>query len=236
MYFPDLVKDTVLIDQQLVENSKRVYPGDRIQLQIVTTDIASNALLNAGQMNLGVGQQAQGGGYLIDPGGFIEIPSIGKIQVKGHTPTEIREMVRERVQSLYKDVSVYCTYSGGVMVLERAGIGGGVGMQLQLPINNERLTIIEAIASMPIATLRIDRAWVIRERDGKRETVMLDLNNKTIFSSPHFYLQNNDLIYIEPNRTGRFIDANAPTRNLVSIITGFSGLFFGLLAFINSTN
>lgn len=234
MYFPDLTKDTVLIDPQLVENSKRVYSGDRIQLQIVTTDLASNALLNAGQMSQG-GLQAQGGGgYLIDPEGFIEIPSIGKLKVKGLTPSDIRELVRERVRVLYKEVSVYCTYTGGVTIMERSfGMGGSNGFMQQMPINNERLTILEALGNMPIATSRIDKAWVIRERDGKRETVMLNLNTNAIFSSPHFYLQNNDLIYIEPNRTNRFIEANAPTRNLVGIVTGFSGLIFGLLAYLN---
>jgi polysaccharide export outer membrane protein len=60
--------------------------------------------------------------------------------------------------------------------------------------------------------------------DGKRQIAKINLNSAEVLKSPFFYLRNNDVIYIEPNRFNQFIEANVPFRNLVGILAGFSGL------------
>lgn len=237
MYFPDLTAGEVVIDSLVRESAKKVYPGDRIVINMLTGDAESNQVLNAVQ-GKGSGQQ-QLEGYLVDRDGFVQIPILGSIAVKGLTSTEIRDMVQMKLKELYKDVVVYCTVSGRVVVLNsmnaNAGGGGAVGNGggvMSIPLIDERLTILELLSTMRTSNLKLDKAWIIREVDGKRVTAEMNLNSKEVFASPYYYLRNNDVVYIEPNKLNQFLEVNAPSRNLLGIITGLTGLFLSLIVLL----
>lgn len=97
---------------------------------------------------------------------------------------------------------------------------------------DERLTILELLSTMRTANLKIDKAWIIREVDGKRITAPINFNSKDIFTSPYYYLRNNDVVYIEPNKINQFLEANAPSRNLLGVVTGLTGLFLSLIVLL----
>ena len=126
----------------------------------------------------------------------------------------------------YKDPHVTTTMNGRVLFLGDAGATGVV------PIYNERLSIIDAIAQVGTIdpTAKRDKVWLIREKEGEREYVQLDLNDRSIFNSPYFYLKNNDVIYAQPNRIRSFITVNNPVLSLVNIGTGLLGILFGVIA------
>jgi polysaccharide export outer membrane protein len=242
VFFPDIKEEEKFIDSSLFENSKRVYAGDRIQLRIVTKDEEANAILNAalqgpqGEMqNNNNMVAAEGTGYLIDPDGFIEIPTLGKIAVRGKTPTEIKELVKNIISDFYKDVEVYCTIGGRVIVINGSGgqIRGGSGAELLtngvgIPIINERLTIIEVLSSINPTLIKIDKIWLIRETDGVRRFIKVNLNTKDIFDSPYFYLRNNDMLYLEPYNINNFIAINTPIRALIAFIITIPAIFIGI--------
>jgi len=237
MYFPDLTAGEVVIDSLVRESAKRVYPGDRIVINMLTGDAESNQVLNAVQEK-GSGQQ-QLEGYLVDRDGFVQIPILGSIAVKGQTSTEIRDMVQVKLKELYKDVVVYCTISGRVVVLNSLNStsgfgmsGGGGGGVMSIPVMDERLTILEVLSTMRTSNLKLDKAWIIREEDGKRITAPMNLNSKELFNSPYYYLRNNDVVYIEPNKLNQFLEANAPSRSLLGIVTGMTGLFLSLIVLL----
>jgi polysaccharide export outer membrane protein len=244
MYFPDIEEDVRPVDSLAKEATKQVYPGDRIVVRIVVNEPSDFTMLNSAMMNSGpaVGMGLNSGGesmegYLVDPDGYIEIPTLGKIKVKGYTPMEIREIVKNLASELYKDPVVYCTLTGRVMILERGGamIGRGGGMNIgSIALVNERLTILEALAGTSPGTSKLDKVWVIREVDGKRQTKLLNLNSATIFDSPFYYLRNNDMIYIEPTKVSRFMEANAPAWNVIGLVAGMAGLIFGVIAFLQN--
>ena len=237
MYFPDLAPGKVTIDSVIRESAKKVYPGDRILLQMLTGDAESNQVLNITQGKGSNLQQTEG--FLVDRDGFVQIPILGSIAVKGLTSTEIRDMVQVKLKELYKDVVVYCTISGRVVVLNslnsssgggiNAGGGGGV---MSIPVIDERLTILEVLSTMRTSNLKLDKAWIIREVDGKRITAPMNLNSKELFNSPYYYLRNNDVVYIEPNKLNQFLEANAPSRSLLAIVTGMTGLFLSLIVLL----
>lgn len=243
MYFPDLKSTQITIDSLGRETAKKVYPGDRVMVEIITNDQEGMLLMNQGMKMSGSigGNNQQTQGYLVDPEGYIQIPTIGKIQVQGHTPNEIREIVHAKVTELYWDATVYCQISGRVVILNSlnqstggmAGSGAMGSGVLSIPLTDERLTIPEVLSGLRTNNLRLDKAWIIREVDGKRVVASLNLNTMEILQSPYFYLRNNDIIYIEPNKLNQFLEANLPARNLVGLITGFSGLVFGLIALFN---
>jgi len=239
VFFPDIREQEKYIDSSLFENSKRVFSGDRIQLKIVTKDDEANSILNAalkgidgGAFVTNVGQQ-QEVGYLIDPDGFIEIPTLGKISVRGKTPTEIKDLVKNIISDFYKDVEVYCTIGGRVLIFNGAGgissIGSsGMGMGMGIPIVNERLTIVEALNGTMPTSNKIDRIWLIRETNGIRHFVKINMNTVEVFDSPYYYLRNNDIIYLEPYKVNSFMTVNTPIRNLISIIITIPAIFIGM--------
>jgi polysaccharide export outer membrane protein len=218
------------------EMAKRVYPGDRISINIVM-EHPDVAVLNSGvnaTAGGAVGGQAGGGfGYLVDKDGNIELVKLGKINVSGKMPTEIAALVKERVSQLYKNVEVYCTLSGRVLFIRSGAVGAGMAGGGTVPIMNDRLTLVEAIAlsgAFNDPTAARERVWIIREKGEGREIGTIDINSKDIFKSPYYYLRNNDIIYMEPNRFNTFLAVNAPLRNLVS--AGFSviGIVLSILA------
>jgi len=226
MYFPDLKQTDILIDSTGREAARKVYPGDRVAVQIVTVDEEGNKALNPLQKMA----SEQGDGLLVDPSGFIEIPTLGRFFVKGKTPAVIRDEIREKVDFLYRDATVYCTITGRVIVLNSlsqmgsGGSGAGGAGVVSVPLRDERLTIPEVLSGIKSTNLKLSKTWIIRELDGKRQIAKINLNSAEVLKSPFFYLRNNDVIYIEPNRFNQFIEANVPFRNLVGIIAGFSGL------------
>ncbi len=237
MYFPDMEEGETNIDTMVRESAKRVYPGDRVVITALTGDAESNQALNAFQ-NKSSGNQQQLEGYLVDRDGFVQIPIIGSIAVKGLTSTEIRNVVQFKLKELYKDVVVYCTISGRVVVLNSmnsnsgGGMSGGGNAVMSIPLIDERLTILEVLSTMRTSNLKLHNAWVIREFDGKRVTAKVNLNSKQVFTSPYYYLRNNDIVYIEPNKLNQFLEANAPSRNLLGIITGTTALFLSLIVLL----
>jgi len=232
MYFPDLAAGQIEIDSLVRESAKKVYPGDRIILNILTGDAETNQLLNA------QGNNTESQGLLIDRDGFVQVPFLGSIAVKGLTPTEIRDIVQLKLSELFKQVFVTCTISGRVIVLNSIGTGGAGGTGgsgggvAAVTLTDERLTLLELLSTMRTANLNIDKAWIIREMDGKRITAPINFNSKDIFTSPYYYLRNNDVVYIEPNKINQFLEANAPSRNLLGVVTGLTGLFLSLIVLL----
>lgn len=226
MYFPNIKQAEISIDSVGRDAARKIYPGDKIIVQVVTADEEGNKLFNAFQKVAGDQEE----GLLVDPAGFIEIPSLGKIFVKGKTPTTIRDEIKTKLDALYRDAAVYCTLSGRVIILNsvsQMGAGGassGSSGVLSFPIRDERLTIPEVLSGIRSANLKLNKTWIIREVDGKRQIAKLNLNSADVLTSPYYYLRNNDVIYIEPKRFNQFMEANMPLRNLFGLFAGFSGL------------
>lgn len=235
MYFPDLKQTEIKIDSAGREAARKIYPGDRISIQIVTMDDEINKVLNTLQKS----GANQGDGLLVDPAGFIEIPTLGKFYVKGQTPNIIREDIKGKLNLLYKDASVYCTLTGRVVIMNTiSGSGsGGSGSAnsgvVSIPLHDERLTIPEVLSGISSNNIKLRKTWIIREVDGKRQVAKIDLNSAEILKSPFFYLRNNDVIYFEPRKFNQFLTANAATRNLFGAVTGLSGLVLALVLAFN---
>jgi polysaccharide export outer membrane protein len=226
VFFPDIKEQETYIDSSLFENSKRVFSGDRLQLRIITKDEEANKILNAAldnQQATGVGQII---GYLIDPDGFIEIPTLGKISVRGKTPTEIKELVKNIISDFYKDVEVYCTIGGSVLVFNGAGSTGSAS--ITIPILSERLTLSDVLSGVNPIYSKIDRIWIIRETDGIRHYIKVNMNTTKIFDSPYYFLRNHDIVYLEPYSINSFIAINSPIRNLVAFFLTIPAIFFSI--------
>jgi polysaccharide export outer membrane protein len=138
-------------------------------------------------------------GYLVDSGGTINFPVLGAISVGGKSRSEIEHMLKQMLIEYVKDVVV------DVRILNfKVTILGEVNNPGVYTIRNERVNIPEALGLAGDLTEDGDRnnINVIREENGKRIVTKVDITQTDLFSSPFFFLKQNDIVYVEPSLKG----------------------------------
>ena len=153
--------------------------------------------LGAQNMN-SVGQQRILG-YLVNTEGDIDFPILGKIHVSGMTRDQLSNYIKSRLisEDLIKDPIVTVQFLNF-----KISVMGEVARPGSFDITSDRITLLEALSKAGDLTIygRRDRVAVIREEDGERTILYHDLRNSDIFKSPFYYLQQNDIVYVEPNK------------------------------------
>jgi polysaccharide biosynthesis/export protein len=135
--------------------------------------------------------------FIINSDGMIHLPSLGAFKATGLTIKELREEVIKKVSVFLETPSVNIR-----LINFKISVTGEVLNPGVYSVENERITILEALARAGDLTLYSDRQhiMVIREHDGVREQGEIDLKDTKFFTSPYYYLQQNDVIYVEPNK------------------------------------
>ena len=138
-------------------------------------------------------------GYLVDQNGDIDFPILGKIHVEALTRMQVTELIKQKLMSedLIKDPIVTVQFLNF-----KVSVMGEVTRPGTFDISGDRITLLEALSMAGDLTIygRRDRVAVIREKDGKRRILYHDLRSSDIFQSPCYYLQQNDIVYVEPNK------------------------------------
>ena len=193
------------IDQSKVTNSyKTVFKADDLlQITISAADLDAvkpfnlTAVTYSTTSNRAVGTPQQQA-YLIDNEGYVNFPVIGKIKLAGLSRTEAIDLLKNKLDPDYvKDPTINISISNfSITVL------GAVARPGRFTIPNERITVLEALGlagDLNIGALR-ENVKVHREENGTKKTYVLDLRSNSIFTSPAYYLQQNDIVYAEPNK------------------------------------
>lgn len=158
-------------------------------------------------------------GYLITSDGYIDFPVIGKIKLGGLTRSLAIDLLKENLVPYLKNPIVF------IRILNyKVTILGEVKNPGTFNIPNERITLLEAIGiagDLQISAVR-KNILVVRDDNGKKTETRVDLTSNDIFSSPVYYLQQNDLVYVEPSRTK--INSLAVNPANISLITSFLSL------------
>jgi len=142
------------------------------------------------------GQQLQT--YLVDYDGNIDFPVLGKIKVAGLTRPQLTNLLKERISVYVKDPIVNVRLSNFTIT-----IIGEVSNPGTFTIQDERITILEALGLAGDLTIYGERedVLVIREVNGQKKFAKVDLRSINSINSPVYYLQQNDVIYVEPNNS-----------------------------------
>lgn len=222
-YFHDLQPSVQkLTDSARLASELRIKQGDRIYIHVTSSDPTLTAFLNPFPTeNFGSNGQ-QSGGYLVNKSGEIDFPMLGTIKVDSLTTTELTKVIKTKLSFYYKDPYVYVNLSGRVYF-----INGRSGTTITL--NNERLTLLEAIAQSGTQDIydRKNQMWLIREENGSRTYARIDLTRKQIFDSPYYYLHNNDVLYLQQGKF-TFLSANNPVRTAITFGALVLSLFLAL--------
>ena len=139
-------------------------------------------------------------GYTVDNQGYVDLPALGKVLVAQMTVEEAAKSIEKAIKErdLIKDPEVTVR-----LLNARVSVLGAVKSPRVISLTSERNTILDVLANCSDVSDQALRQHVTlyRENDGKREMYKLDLTSADIFSSPAFYVQQNDLIYVEPNKS-----------------------------------
>lgn len=181
-------------------------------LPLVPGNLATSySMKGSNNLSYGLGLQ----NYLVDARGVLTFPVLGEVKVAGMTKRQLCEYLSEKMYPKY------LTESPIVLIRFanfRISVLGEVARPGTYPIDSERVNILEALALAGDMTIYGNRADIllVRESNGLRESVRIDLRDKNLIYSPYFYLQQNDILYIEPNAPRRR-SAGISTAETISI-------------------
>lgn len=219
-YTSQVLEETAGIPDQII------MPGDMIDITVLATDRTSvqpfnRRIIETGARVANTQNADEVNYYLVDNMGYIDMPVLGRIHVQGMTKTQLENYVREQIYPKYilEKPSVTVRFKNF-----RISVVGDVAKPNSYVIPNERVNVLEAIAMAGDLniTARRDNVLLVRTNaDGSRTTARLNLNDKDIILSPYFYLQQNDVLYVEPNSSkAATATVVPPTASLVISVTG----------------
>ena len=144
--------------------------------------------------------------YTVDTQGNVELPVLGKVQVAGLTRSEVQNAIKQRLESQVLNPMVHVNLIGA-----KVSVLGEVNRPGHVSLGNGRLTILDALAAVGDLTVygRRDNVLITREVDGKLQTARVNLRDAELYSSPYYYLQQNDVIYVSPNKVRAISSTNA---------------------------
>lgn len=138
--------------------------------------------------------------YLVDNNGNIDFPSLGSIHVGGLTKSEAEDLIRQRLRPFFSNTNFIVNVR---MINYKIAVLGEVARPNTYTISNEKVNIFEALALAGDLTIygKRDGVKLIREdAKGNTTVIPLNLNDASIITSPYYYLQQNDVLYVEPNK------------------------------------
>lgn len=136
--------------------------------------------------------------YIIDKNGRIEFPIIGSIKIGGLPKSEAIEKIKTILKDHVKDAVV------NLRILNfKVSVLGEVAKPNTYTVNSERITLLEALSLAGDLTIYGNRntIMIIRENEGNKEIQRIDITKPNFITSPYYYLAQNDVVYVEPNKT-----------------------------------
>ena len=232
--------DSINYDNSRYLYDAKIMPKDQLTITVNTVNPEASTPYNLLLQNSYYqGRTMSSGGrtlmpYLVDNDGYINFPVIGRLKVGGLTKSECENMILEKIRPYMAEtenpvVTVrMSSYSVSVI--------GEVARPGSFQVAREKITILEALAQAGDLTIYgvRDKVKLIREdATGKKEIHTLDLTNANIVNSPYYYLQQNDIVYVEPNKVKA---QNARVGNMTtlwfsatSILISLTSLLYNIL-------
>ena len=206
-YFQDVVdggSDSIAVSKTIT-----IRPGDKISIIVNSKNTKIAAMFNLSYATRYMGaisddvvstaQNAGVQGYMVEDDGTIDFPVLGRIHVSGLTRDEISRLIKDKLisEGLVQDPVVTVEYLN-----LKVSVLGEVNKPGRVSIDRDAYTILDALSAAGDLTIygMRESVRVIRSEEGLRKTYVVNLcSAQNLYSSPVFYLQQNDMIYVEPN-------------------------------------
>ncbi|WKK58397.1 polysaccharide biosynthesis/export family protein [Sphingobacterium sp. BN32] len=223
--------DSTLLKNTFELSVPKLQTGDILAISVNADDVRATAPFNPISPYQGSTGNIQTSSifvptYTIDIDGNIDFPMIGEVKLEGLTRTEAIDYLRKKVQVYINQPRISLEIRNfKVTVL------GEVNNPGSFPVTNDRITILEALGLAGDLTINGVRnnILVIREINGKKDEIRIDLTKRESLNSPAYYLMQNDVVYVEPNNAR--IQSSKYTQN-TSIFVSIAGLIITIIAVI----
>lgn len=212
--------DEKLLTEDITLKPKQpiIQTGDLLQISITDANPAAAAPFNRISSNTtstnssSVNSQE---GYLVDENGIIDFPILGRIKIGGQTKAEAKLSLTNLLTNYLGNPMVSIRYLN-----YRITVLGEVKSPSTFLVPSERINLIEALGMAGDLTIygKRENIKIINEANGVRTVAQLDLNDKAILDSPYYYLQPNDIVYVEPVTARK--DQSSLTRSNITLILG----------------
>ena len=184
----------------------RIMPKDLLTITVNTTDPQAAAPFNLivqtpynVSQNSSLTSQGALQQYLVDNSGNINFPVLGSLHLGGLTKNQAEALITERLGAYLKETPVVTVR----MVNYKISVMGEVARPGTFTVSNEKINVLEALAmagDLTIYGIR-DNVKLIREDEqGRRSIYTLNLNDANLVLSPYYYMQQNDILYVTPNK------------------------------------
>lgn len=232
--------DSVSLAASKVLYDAKIMPKDQLTITVITTNPQASAPFNLSVSNtVGTsGQLATSAGslqgYLVDNEGNIEFPIVGKVHVEGLTKTQCEDLIKTKVAPyLAEEENPIVTVR---MASYRVTVIGEVGKPGVVQVPTEKMSVIEALAQSGDLGIygKRDNIMLIRENaEGEKSIHRLNINDANLINSPYYYLQQNDILYVEPNKVKAQNSAIGSSTTIwfsvISIVTSLASLVINIL-------
>ena len=213
----------------------KIMPKDLLSITVNTTDPQAAAPFNLTvqtpqntNINLNTTSQPTLQQYLVNNQGEIDFPVLGRLKVGGLTKNEAESMIREKLQPYLKETPIVTVR----MANYKISVLGEVKSPGTFTVSNEKVNVLEALAmagDMTVYGVRNNVKLIREDAQGKRQIVMLDLTKSDLVLSPYFYLQQNDILYVTPNKT---VAKNSGIGNTTTIAISATSILVSIASLI----
>ncbi len=217
----------------------RIMPKDELTITVNSTDPSAAAAFNlsvqqtsSNSTNLSTQQALVT--YLVDNEGMINFPKLGRIHVAGMTKQELQDYISEKIAPNFSaDEHPIVTVR---MSNYRVTVIGEVTSPKVVNVSSEKMSVLEALANagdLSIYGTRTDVLLIREDATGQKSAHRLDLTDANIINSPYYYVQQNDVIYVTPNKTkAKNSDIGQSTTlwfSFTSILVSVASLLYNIL-------
>ncbi|MEZ7505854.1 polysaccharide biosynthesis/export family protein [Flavobacterium sp. Arc2] len=212
-----------LANQKSSSYEIKLQPDDLLMIIVSAEDpeiampfnLKSISVQTPGKLDAAMGQQTMQL-YLVDAAGYIEFPVLGKLKVSGLTRSEALEMLQQKIGVYIKNPII------NLRVMNfKISVQGEVALPGTYSVDSERITLIEALSKAGDLTIygKRNNILIIREIDGVKSYNRVDITKADFINSPFYYLAQNDVIYVEPNKPRLNASAVGPNTGVLISIT-----------------
>ena len=201
-YFQNLKDSDGTLPDNVSHYKIKIQPDDELIITITSTSPEATAMYNlplgnpSSKGNINASQAPRIQTHIVDRNGMIQLPVLGEIQAAGLSTKELEAVIKNRVSEQVKDPFVRVE-----MINFTVNVMGEVKAPQRMVVGKERFSVLDALAAAGDLTEygKRDNVLVIRTENGKSTYHRLNLTDGSIYASPYFYLQQNDVVYVEPN-------------------------------------
>lgn len=230
VYFSNLAKQAS--NEKLEDQSIKIQQNDLLRINVSSLNPESNILFASNtptNNNNNPNYYQEPSGYRVGKSGEVNFPVIGNVKVDGLTIAEAQDLVSSKLEKYVKKAIVEVQ-----LINFKITVIGEVNRPSSFTIAGDRINLLEALGMAGDMTVygKRENILIIREQNGQRIMKRLNLNQQDVLTSPFFTLRQNDIIYVEPDKS-KAIEYSPNTRLMPIVIASISAVAVLITAVLN---